>query len=181
MEPHATKVPLALWSIRTNLSPRTSTVACCREAARSAVLEGRVLVSGASAQKPDRLVAPGDPIVLVGPPPKYVSRGGLKLEAALDRFGIDPHGLRSAQLVVVDADDGLALEPLDEDQVHRFADRGFTAMVRCRGPRIALEEGGGGKTGHVGHVAWPVGASDTKHVAVTQVRGASCACGLPVE
>ena len=66
-----------------------------REAARSAVLDGRVRVAGAPAQKPDRLVAPGDPIVLVGPPPRYVSRGGHKLEAALDRFGIDPDGLRA--------------------------------------------------------------------------------------
>ena len=60
-----------------------------RDAARAAVLDGRVLVGGAPAQKPDRLVAIADPIVLVGPPPKYVSRGGHKLEAALDRFGID--------------------------------------------------------------------------------------------
>jgi 23S rRNA (cytidine1920-2'-O)/16S rRNA (cytidine1409-2'-O)-methyltransferase len=69
-----------------------------REQARVVVAEGRVLVGGAPGRKPDRLVAPGEAIVLVGPPPRYVSRGGHKLEAALDRFGIDPACLR-----VVDA------------------------------------------------------------------------------
>jgi 23S rRNA (cytidine1920-2'-O)/16S rRNA (cytidine1409-2'-O)-methyltransferase len=63
-----------------------------REQARVAVTSGRVLVGGAPAHKPDRLVDPGDAVVLLGPPPRYVSRGGHKLEAALDRFGIDPEG-----------------------------------------------------------------------------------------
>jgi 23S rRNA (cytidine1920-2'-O)/16S rRNA (cytidine1409-2'-O)-methyltransferase len=66
-----------------------------REQARSVIAEGLVLVAGAPARKPDRLVDPGEPIVLRGPPPRYVSRGGHKLEAALDRFGIDPAGLRA--------------------------------------------------------------------------------------
>ena len=53
-----------------------------------------VLVSGAVADKPARLVAAGEPIELRGPPPRYVSRGGDKLRAALDRFGIDVGGAR---------------------------------------------------------------------------------------
>ena len=55
---------------------------------------GRVLVGGASADKPARLVAPGEPIELIGPGPRFVSRGGEKLDAALDRFGLDVRGLR---------------------------------------------------------------------------------------
>jgi 23S rRNA (cytidine1920-2'-O)/16S rRNA (cytidine1409-2'-O)-methyltransferase len=66
-----------------------------RDSARAAVESGRVLVGGALASKPDRLVAPGDAIVVEGPPPRYVSRGGSKLEAALDWFGVDPSGLRA--------------------------------------------------------------------------------------
>jgi 23S rRNA (cytidine1920-2'-O)/16S rRNA (cytidine1409-2'-O)-methyltransferase len=54
-----------------------------------------VLVSGAIADKPARLVSPAEPIVLRGDPPPYVSRGGEKLRAALDRFGLDPTGLRA--------------------------------------------------------------------------------------
>ncbi len=41
------------------------------------------------ADKPARLVAPSDPVELKGDPPRFVSRGGDKLQAALDRFGID--------------------------------------------------------------------------------------------
>jgi len=56
---------------------------------------GLVLVSGAVADKPARLVAPGEPIELRGPAPRYVSRGGDKLHAALGRFGIDVSGARA--------------------------------------------------------------------------------------
>ncbi len=56
---------------------------------------GRVLVGGAPADKPSRLVAPGEPVVVCGPPPRFVSRGGEKLDAALDRFGISVAGRRA--------------------------------------------------------------------------------------
>jgi 23S rRNA (cytidine1920-2'-O)/16S rRNA (cytidine1409-2'-O)-methyltransferase len=65
-----------------------------RGAAREVIAAGRVTVDGAPADKPARLVDPGQAVVVAGPPPRYVSRGGRKLEAALDRFGIDPSGLR---------------------------------------------------------------------------------------
>jgi len=48
-----------------------------------------VTVGGAIADKPSRLVAPGDAIELRGPVRTYVSRGGDKLAAALERFGVD--------------------------------------------------------------------------------------------
>jgi 23S rRNA (cytidine1920-2'-O)/16S rRNA (cytidine1409-2'-O)-methyltransferase len=65
-----------------------------RSAAQAAVAEGRVLVSGSVADKPQRQVDPAEPIELLGPPPKYVGRGGEKLEGALLDFGIDPSGRR---------------------------------------------------------------------------------------
>lgn len=49
----------------------------------------RVLVNGAIAEKASRLVGPGDAVVLTGEPPRFVSRGGDKLDAALDAFEID--------------------------------------------------------------------------------------------
>jgi 23S rRNA (cytidine1920-2'-O)/16S rRNA (cytidine1409-2'-O)-methyltransferase len=52
----------------------------------------RVLVCGTMADKPSRLVDPGDPVVVTGEPPQYVSRGGEKLAHALDTFGVDPAG-----------------------------------------------------------------------------------------
>jgi 23S rRNA (cytidine1920-2'-O)/16S rRNA (cytidine1409-2'-O)-methyltransferase len=48
-----------------------------------------VTVGGAPTSKPSRLVAPEEPIQVQGPPPRFVSRGGEKLDAALDEFGID--------------------------------------------------------------------------------------------
>jgi 23S rRNA (cytidine1920-2'-O)/16S rRNA (cytidine1409-2'-O)-methyltransferase len=65
-----------------------------RALAQDAVLEGRVLVSGALATKPGRMVAPSEPIELAGARPRYVSRGGSKLEAALREFGLDVSGKR---------------------------------------------------------------------------------------
>ena len=65
-----------------------------RQQAQEAIEAGRVLVGGAPAAKAARLVAAGEAVVVQGPGPAYVSRGGRKLEAALDGFGIDPTGLR---------------------------------------------------------------------------------------
>lgn len=52
------------------------------------VERGAVRVGGAPAANPSRLVSPGEPIAVEGPPPRFVSRGGLKLQAALDHFGV---------------------------------------------------------------------------------------------
>jgi 23S rRNA (cytidine1920-2'-O)/16S rRNA (cytidine1409-2'-O)-methyltransferase len=65
-----------------------------RREAHDVVEAGRVLVGGAPALKLARLVGDDEPIVIVGPPKKYVSRGGEKLEGALDAFNIDVGGLR---------------------------------------------------------------------------------------
>jgi 23S rRNA (cytidine1920-2'-O)/16S rRNA (cytidine1409-2'-O)-methyltransferase len=56
--------------------------------------DGSVRVGGMPLPKPATLVDAAVPIELVGPPPRYVGRGGLKLEGALDAFGIDPTGRR---------------------------------------------------------------------------------------
>lgn len=66
-----------------------------RQAARTAIDAGRVTVSGAPASKAARLVGSGEPVVVAGDPPRFVSRAGEKLAAALERFGIDPAGRRA--------------------------------------------------------------------------------------
>ena len=60
-----------------------------RQAAQEALDLGRVLVGGAPALKASRMVAADEPIVVEGPPPRFVSRGGEKLDAALATFEID--------------------------------------------------------------------------------------------
>jgi 23S rRNA (cytidine1920-2'-O)/16S rRNA (cytidine1409-2'-O)-methyltransferase len=52
-----------------------------------------VLVGGAPADKPARLVDPGEAVRVEGPRPRFVGRGGEKLAAALERFDLDPGGL----------------------------------------------------------------------------------------
>ncbi|HEV7687621.1 MAG TPA: SAM-dependent methyltransferase, partial [Acidimicrobiia bacterium] len=66
-----------------------------RARAQEAIEAGLVLVSGTRADRAGRLVSPDEPVHLEGPPSRYVSRGGEKLAAALDRFGVDPAGLRA--------------------------------------------------------------------------------------
>ena len=67
-------------------------LATSRTDAQADVAAGRVLVNGAMAEKPARLVAPGDAVLVTGPPPRFVGRGGEKLDAALTAFGIDVTG-----------------------------------------------------------------------------------------
>lgn len=59
-----------------------------------AIEAGRVTVGGAPASKPSRLVAPHESVLVAGDPPRFVSRGGEKLAAALDRFAVDPTDAR---------------------------------------------------------------------------------------
>jgi len=62
------------------------------------IAAGRVTVDGAPADKAARLVEPAQAVVVTAPPPKFVSRGGLKLEAALAEFALDPTGMRTVDV-----------------------------------------------------------------------------------
>ncbi|MGZ4806801.1 MAG: TlyA family RNA methyltransferase, partial [Ilumatobacteraceae bacterium] len=59
-----------------------------------AIEAGLVLVNGSVADKAARLVDPADAVVLQAAPSRFVSRGGEKLDAALDSLGIDVAGWR---------------------------------------------------------------------------------------
>jgi len=59
-----------------------------RESARRAVMAGEVQVEGFPSPKPSTLVTE-DTRVTVDAKPRFVGRGGLKLEGALDHFGVD--------------------------------------------------------------------------------------------
>lgn len=62
-----------------------------REQAQRAVMAGEVKIGTEVASKPSQLVDP-DAEIAVKAPPKFVGRGGLKLEGALDHFKIDIAG-----------------------------------------------------------------------------------------
>jgi 23S rRNA (cytidine1920-2'-O)/16S rRNA (cytidine1409-2'-O)-methyltransferase len=63
-----------------------------RERAQALVLAGRVLVNEQKVEKPGSSVAEDAAIRILGEDLRYVSRGGLKLEAALERWKIDLTG-----------------------------------------------------------------------------------------
>ncbi|MDF2631387.1 MAG: putative rRNA methylase [Symbiobacteriaceae bacterium] len=64
-----------------------------RERAQEAISAGMVLVNGRPGAKASLKVTDTDLLEVTGDPIGYVGRGGLKLEGALDRFGVDPAGL----------------------------------------------------------------------------------------
>jgi 23S rRNA (cytidine1920-2'-O)/16S rRNA (cytidine1409-2'-O)-methyltransferase len=63
-----------------------------RERARRSILAGQVLVEEIVVDKPGTLVRSNAAVRVIAEE-KYVGRGGYKLEAALDHFGISPIGL----------------------------------------------------------------------------------------
>lgn len=61
-----------------------------RTRAQALIIAGQVLVAGQRVDKPGQMVNASAEIRIKGEPLRYVSRGGLKLEAALNEFQINP-------------------------------------------------------------------------------------------
>jgi 23S rRNA (cytidine1920-2'-O)/16S rRNA (cytidine1409-2'-O)-methyltransferase len=76
-----TRVRLDRELVRRGLAPS-------REAAAEAIAAGRVLVSGAPAAKPSRMVAAGEPIQVATTQRRWASRGAGKLDPVLDRLNV---------------------------------------------------------------------------------------------
>jgi 23S rRNA (cytidine1920-2'-O)/16S rRNA (cytidine1409-2'-O)-methyltransferase len=68
-----------------------------REKAKRAVMAGSVKINGHPARKPSDSVEPDDQLTL-NAPERYVSRGGYKLEHALEQFHIAVSGLTTVDL-----------------------------------------------------------------------------------
>ncbi|MCA1964787.1 MAG: TlyA family rRNA (cytidine-2'-O)-methyltransferase, partial [Prosthecobacter sp.] len=78
--------------IRIDLALVQGGLAASREQARRLVMAGEVMVGDEVITKPGWLIRP-DAALRVKQLPKYVSRGGLKLEGALEHFQIDVAGM----------------------------------------------------------------------------------------
>jgi len=63
-----------------------------RQKAQAMLLAGEVRVGGQRHDKPGERVAIDAPVEIIGTHLRYVSRGGFKLEGALDDFGVNPAG-----------------------------------------------------------------------------------------
>ncbi|MEK6585016.1 MAG: SAM-dependent methyltransferase, partial [Nitrospirota bacterium] len=64
-----------------------------RDAAVRMILAGKVRSNGAIVDKPSRVIPVDAVIEMIGETQPFVSRGGEKLEAALDAYSIAPQGL----------------------------------------------------------------------------------------
>src|SRR5258706_13490219 len=68
-----------------------------REKAKRAIMAGQVLINSQPARKPSDAVKPSDELALTAPE-KFVSRGGFKLEHALQHFKLEVTGLTAIDL-----------------------------------------------------------------------------------
>jgi 23S rRNA (cytidine1920-2'-O)/16S rRNA (cytidine1409-2'-O)-methyltransferase len=112
-----------------------------RERARALILAGRVLVREQKIYKPGTAVAADSPIRLLGQDMPYVSRGGLKLAAALEHW---PIAVESAACLDVGASTGGFTDCLLQHGAAQVTavDTGFgqIAMKLRNDPRVHLVE-----------------------------------------
>jgi len=116
-------------------------LAASRERARALILAGRVLVREQKVDKAGTMVHDDAPVRLLGEDQPYVSRGGLKLAAALDRWKIAVAG--RACLDVGASTGGFTDCLLQSGAAHvTAADTGFgqIAMKLRNDPRVRLLE-----------------------------------------
>lgn len=129
-----------------------------RERARALILAGRVLANEQKIEKPGATVAQDAAIRLLGDDLRYVSRGGLKLEAALERWKIEVPGRScldvgastggftdcllqhgSAQVTAVDTGFGQIAMKLRNDPRVRLVER---TNARFLAPDALMQPGG---------------------------------------
>jgi len=73
-------------------------IAASLQQAQALLLSNAIAVDGKRDVKAGASVRIDATVALVGEPPRYVSRGGLKLEHALDQFALSPHGLAALDI-----------------------------------------------------------------------------------
>ena len=83
--PRAEKPRIDVLMVERGLAPS-------RERAQSMIMAGQVQVAGQRIDKPGTRISADSQVEIVGQPLRYASRGGLKLEGALEDFGVTPDG-----------------------------------------------------------------------------------------
>jgi len=146
-------------------------LAATRSRAADLVRLGSVTVEGVTAAKPGMLLAPDAELTVAADASPYVSRGGLKLAAALDAFGLDPKGL-------IALDIGASTGGFTEVLLARGAARVFAVDVgsgqlhdRLRqDPRVTVLEGTDARRLDTSIVTTPPGAivADLSFISLTK-------------
>lgn len=153
-----------------------------RERAQALILAGVVSVAGGRATRSSQTVPSHVSIDVAGPDHPYVGRGGLKLEAALDTFGINPRG-------AVALDVGASTGGFTDCLLQRGAARVYAVDVgygqlawRLRqDPRVMVIERCNARYLDRSHVPEPVvlAAIDVSFISLTMILPAVRACLAP--
>ena len=153
-----------------------------RSKAQALVLAGQVFSGERRLDKPGQTVAPDVPIEVRAPAVPYVSRGGIKLAAALDHFAIDPAGLVALDL-------GASTGGFTDVLLRRGAARVYAVDVghgqldwRLRNdPRVVVLERLNARHLSPAHVAEPVDlvVCDVSFISLELVLPAALALALP--
>ena len=146
-------------------------LALTRSRAADLIRLGAVSVEGVTALKPGALLDPGASLVVDTEASPFVSRGGLKLAAALDAFRLDPNDL-------IALDIGASTGGFTEVLLERGAARVFSVDVGRdqlhatlrEDPRVVALEGTDARRLDAGIVAGPVDAivADVSFISLTK-------------
>ncbi len=153
-----------------------------RSQARDLVKRGCVRVGGARALKAGVAVAAGATIEVDADAQPYVSRGGLKLAAALDAFGFDARGVTALD---IGASTGGFTHVLLERGARRVyaidVGHGQLHPAMAADMRVVSREGQDIRLIDAGMVPEPVGAivADVSFISLTQALGPALALAAP--
>ncbi len=152
-----------------------------RSRARDLIVRGAVTVDGAVETKPGALVRETAPIALLEDA-DYVSRGSLKLIAALDAFGLDPAERRA--LDVGASTGGFTEVLLRRGAAHVVAvdvGHGQLHPTLAGDPRVTQHEGRDARTLTMADVSTPVDAivADVSFISLEKALPAALALAAP--
>lgn len=157
-------------------------LAATRSRAADLVRLGSVSVDGVTALKPGLMVAPDSNLALSPGASPFVSRGGLKLAAALDAFGLDPEGRIAldigastggfTEVLLARGAAGVLAVDVGRDQLHD--------KLRAD-PRVVVLEAVDARALDAGIVPEPVGAivADVSFISLTKALPAALRLAAP--
>ena len=151
-------------------------IAPTRARAQALVLAGQVVVDDQRVDKPGTRVSTDASVRLKGEPMPYVSRGGLKLEAALKHFQLDVRGAVCADIGASTGGFTDCLLQAGASRVHALDVGRGQLHARLRSdPRVVLHEGVNAR--HLGATDLPEPVSvlvvDVSFISLTQVLPAT--------
>ena len=157
-------------------------LAATRSRAADLVRLGSVKVEGATAEKPGMLLAADTKLSVAPDASPFVSRGGLKLAAALDAFGLDPRGK-------IALDIGASTGGFTDVLLSRGAARVFAIDVGRnqlhpklrRDPRVVVLEATDARRLDRGIIEEPVNVivADVSFISLTKLLGPALSLAAP--